>query len=273
MQDKDFREIEHAAWSHRASRYDEFFADVSTQAIPYILSCLPNWSGKRHLDVACGTGHLVAALAKQGALSEGVDFAQPMVDAARANYPGHRFELADAVQLPFAGGVFDVVTCAFGLLHMAAPQSACDEAYRVLKPGGCFAFTLWFGAETGGEWQAIVAAAIRAHATTTSDLPQSWTAVRFADPDGCSALVRHSGFNPPTFRTLPIVRRSTSAQDVVDLIDKLSIRNAALLSMQPPAIQERIREQILVEAEARRREGVIELAWPALLTVAKKAVK
>ena len=271
MQDKTFHDIEHAAWSSRASSYDDLFADISTQAIPYFLSCVTNWSGKRHLDVACGTGHLVAALSNQGALSEGVDFAQPMVDAARANYPGHRFQLADAVQLPFAAGVFDVVTCAFGLLHMAAPQSACDEAYRVLKPGGCFAFTLWFGAEAGGEGQAIVAAAIQAHATTTSDLPKSWTALRFANSGDCSALVRHSGFNLPTFRTLPLFRRSASAQDALDMIDKLSVRTAAMLAIQPPPVRERIREQILAQAEARRRHGLIELAWPALLTVAEKA--
>jgi ubiquinone/menaquinone biosynthesis C-methylase UbiE len=272
MQNKAFRDLEHESWSQRASLYDELFAAISTQAIPHFLSCVAHWPSKRHLDVACGTGHLVAAIAKQGALSEGVDFAQPMIEVAQANYPASRFDVADAAHLPYEDCAFDVVTCAFGLSHMEAPQAACDEAYRVLKPGGCFAFTLWFGAEAGGELHALVKAAIRAHATQTSALPNSWTQLRFAHQDDCSAIVQGSGFNRPTFRTLPIACRSTAAEAVLNIVDKLSVRSAAMIATQPEQTRLRIREQILLEAEARRRNGIIELAWPALLTIAEKPV-
>jgi ubiquinone/menaquinone biosynthesis C-methylase UbiE len=66
MLNKPFHEVEHEAWSHRASFYDDLFADISTQAIAPILDSLGNQEGKRHLDIACGTGHLVAAAARRG---------------------------------------------------------------------------------------------------------------------------------------------------------------------------------------------------------------
>lgn len=102
MIEKTFHEIEHAAWSARASEYDALFAQVATQAIGPIVASLGPGSRRRHLDVACGTGHLVAAASRRGWQSEGVDFAQPMIDVARATYPQERFRLADATALPHA---------------------------------------------------------------------------------------------------------------------------------------------------------------------------
>ena len=82
--DKSLREIEHRAWSQRAESYDAIFASISSQAIRDILDSLGVIEGQRHLDVACGTGHLVAAASQRGAVSKGVDFAEPMIDAAQA---------------------------------------------------------------------------------------------------------------------------------------------------------------------------------------------
>ena len=160
MRDKTFLDIEQEAWDQRADYYDELFASISKQAIPYILDDLVLPAGKRHLDIACGTGHLVAEASRRGAISEGTDFSQPMIDAARKNYPEERFSLADAAQLPFENRSFDAVTCAFGLSHMENPQQAIDEVFRVLAPGGPFVFTLWFSAGEGNELQAIVEDAV-----------------------------------------------------------------------------------------------------------------
>ncbi len=124
MISKTLHEIEYQAWSERASYYDEIFAHISTQAIEYILDRLGDLRGKRHLDVACGTGHLVAAASKRGAVSEGTDFAETMIDVASVNYPQYRFSVADAVDLPYENNTFDAVTCSFGLLHLEYPQKA-----------------------------------------------------------------------------------------------------------------------------------------------------
>ena len=44
--------------------------------------------------------------------------------------------VADALNLPFPDGGFDVVTVAFGLRNMADYPAALREMLRVLKPGG-----------------------------------------------------------------------------------------------------------------------------------------
>lgn len=263
-------EIEQEAWDQRADYYDDIFAAVSKQAIPDILDGLGTLAGKRHLDIACGTGHLVAEASRRGAISEGTDFSQPMIDTARKNYPGERFSLTDAARLPFESGSFDAVTCAFGLSHMENPQQAINETFRVLAPGGCFAFTLWFGPDDGNELQAIVKNAVAAHARTTFQLPDAWTQLRFADEQLCAKMVRKAGFGRPEFKRLPITWTSRNREEILVFIDKLSVRGKMIIDGQPPEVKQYITENILGEAETHRTNGVITMNWPALLVSARK---
>ena len=270
MKKKTFSEIERKAWDQRAGYYDELFAPISKQAIPYILDGPGSLKGKRHLDVACGTGHLVAAAARRGATSEGIDFAQSMVEAARENYPGQKFSLADAARLPFDDESFDAVTCAFGLSHLENPQEGVDEAFRVLAPGGRFAFTLWFGPHDGNELLAIVKEAVAAHAVTYVSLPESWTQLRFADKQLCARLVQQAGFSRTDFKRLPIVWTLNKPEEVLANVDKVSVRGKMVIDGQPAAIQRCIKETILAKAEAQRSNGAITMNWPALLVTAQK---
>lgn len=267
MIEKTFHEIEQEAWGQRAAYYDDLFADISSQAIADILDGLGSINGKRHLDIACGTGHLVAAASQRGAISEGTDFSQPMIDVAKKNYPEERFRQADATLLPYDDESFDAVTCAFGLSHMEYPAAAITEVFRILTPGGRFAFTLWFGPNDGNELLAITEHAVAAHAVTTVPLPNSWTQLRFADRLECTKAVRRAGFDEPDFERLPIIWTSQNGQDILAIVDKISVRGKMVIDSQPPATKQRIQEAILLEAEARRTNGAISMKWPALLTL------
>ena len=270
MQEKTFHEIEKEAWSQRAESYDVIFASISSQAIRDILDSLGVIEGKRHLDVACGTGHLVAVASQRGAASEGVDFAEPMIDAAQATYPRLPFKVADATQLPYEDRSFDAVTCAFGLSHMEEPQTAVDESFRVLKPGGRFAFTLWFDGKNGNDLFRVVNDAFVKYVLDSFTLPETWTQLRYADEQVCENITRNAGYSAPLFKRINIAWQTTSAQQVAGLIEKLSVRTKMILEHQPPEIQELIHERILTEVAALRVDGMITLAWPALLTVVQK---
>jgi demethylmenaquinone methyltransferase/2-methoxy-6-polyprenyl-1,4-benzoquinol methylase len=96
------------------------------------------------LDVACGTGDLALAMARAGAGHVvGVDFTPEMLDIAR--HKAHRarrphaavqFEEGDAMALRFADASMDVVSIAFGIRNVQAPERALAEFARVLRPGG-----------------------------------------------------------------------------------------------------------------------------------------
>ncbi len=89
------------------------------------------------LDVASGTGDL--ALSIQDAMPHtkviATDFCAEMLEHASSR--GVRQTLvADALELPFPDGEFDVVTVAFGLRNMGDYERALKEMRRVLKTGG-----------------------------------------------------------------------------------------------------------------------------------------
>ncbi|MBL8749905.1 MAG: bifunctional demethylmenaquinone methyltransferase/2-methoxy-6-polyprenyl-1,4-benzoquinol methylase UbiE [Planctomycetes bacterium] len=98
--------------------------------------------GERGLDVCSGTGDLAFALQRAGADVVGADFCAPML--ARAAAKGHGaadraapgFLCADALALPFADGVFDFATVAFGIRNVSDPVAALREMARVVRPGG-----------------------------------------------------------------------------------------------------------------------------------------
>ena len=267
---KTLHELELEGWSDRAAFYDDLFAGVSAQAIGPILDHIGNLQGKKLLDVACGTGHLVEAAGKRGAISIGIDFAETMVAAAQTNYPHQSFRVADATDLPFDDASFDAVTCSFGLSHMEFPKVAVQEAFRVLRPGGYFAFTLWYGANDGGELLAIVQAAITRHMTQAVELPEAWIQLRHANTETCANIVGHVGFMSPMFTKLPITMTCVKAQPMFDVIGKISVRTRMVLESQPHSVQEQILRYAVSDIDNHRVNGLITMGWPALLTIAQK---
>jgi len=94
----------------------------------------------RVLDICCGTGDLVLALAKRGSPVLGSDFCHPMLVAAHEKIAQRRapavlFE-SDALRLPLRDASLDLITVAFGFRNLANYEAGLAEMRRVLRPGG-----------------------------------------------------------------------------------------------------------------------------------------
>jgi demethylmenaquinone methyltransferase/2-methoxy-6-polyprenyl-1,4-benzoquinol methylase len=106
----------------------------------------------RVIDVCSGTADLaIESAGPNGPRAVvGVDFSAAMLsiglDKIRRAGLASRVSLArgDAMALPFADGVFDAGTIAFGIRNVADPVTGCRELGRVLRPGGRLAI-LEFG--------------------------------------------------------------------------------------------------------------------------------
>jgi demethylmenaquinone methyltransferase / 2-methoxy-6-polyprenyl-1,4-benzoquinol methylase len=98
--------------------------------------------GAEVLDLCCGTGDMAFALYRHlnGALTRitGADFSHAMLVRAEEKSQGKniRWVEADALNLPFATGQFQLVTSAFGFRNLANYDRGLAEIYRVLAPDG-----------------------------------------------------------------------------------------------------------------------------------------
>lgn len=266
-----FKEIEYAAWTGKASAYDDWFAPITRQAIdPLLLALTADFSGKRFLDICCGTGHVVAAAAARGANAAGVDFAESMVAIARKNYPDLTLQQGDAERLAVPENWYDFAVNAFGLWHLRNPEAGLSEAFRVLKPGGRFAFATWLPPERGFDLFRIVMAAIQQHGTLEVPIPPAPAPFRFADAIECDNVLRAIGFTDVAASEHSCWWRARDGQQVLDLVYKSIVRAPIIIEHQDPDAKELIKTNIVERAEKFRKGDVIELHFPYLLVSAAK---
>jgi SAM-dependent methyltransferase len=89
------------------------------------------------LDAGCGTGYLSGKLRDKGAVVTGVDFAERMVQIARADHPGIDFRVDSCTELAtLADGQFDLAVANYVLMDTPDLDAVLRAFHRVLKPGG-----------------------------------------------------------------------------------------------------------------------------------------
>jgi SAM-dependent methyltransferase len=99
---------------------------------------LEPWSGRRTLDVACGPGSWLQAVAERGALTAGIDISQVALDVCRSALPEAELHCGSAERLPFADQQFDFVSCLGALEHFLDAKTSLQEMIRVAKPDAYF---------------------------------------------------------------------------------------------------------------------------------------
>lgn len=122
-----------------------------------------DFTGKRVLDIGCGSGGITLFLAREyePASIVGFDVEQPVVDLAskraaeQALQGKASFVRGAPGPLPFADQSFDMVFSKDALIHVADKEALFEDIYRVLKPGGQFAASDWLTSHDGEPSEAM----------------------------------------------------------------------------------------------------------------------
>lgn len=89
-------------------------------------------------DVGCGPGHVTAHLHSVGLTAFGVDLSPGMVEVARRDHPGLRFDVGTMTALESADGTLGGIVAWYSIIH-TPPEvlpTVFAEFHRVLAPGG-----------------------------------------------------------------------------------------------------------------------------------------
>ncbi|MEK6701991.1 MAG: methyltransferase domain-containing protein [Planctomycetota bacterium] len=268
-----FKIFEHRGWREVAERYDAAFVGATGQSIAPMLDAVGAGPDMRLLDVACGPGYATAAAAARGGSVLGVDFAAEMVALARRKWPGVEFKEGDAEHLDVPDGAFDAVLMNFGVLHLAHPDRAITEDFRVLRPGGRLAFTVWVPPPQTVPF-AIVLDAVERHGVPNIGVPPGPPMFRFADSHEARRVLEGIGFESASFQTLPITLVLADPDALFQIMLEAGVRTSGLLKAQTPAALERIRDHMRQRVTAHRIADDAEprylLPMPAVLITATK---
>ncbi len=264
-----FRTLEHAGWQAAARYYDDAFGSLTRQAVDPLLDSARVRSGARTLDVASGPGYAAAAAAARGARVAALDFSSAMVELARSQNPELEFREGDAEALQFPEGSFDAVVMNFGMLHLAQPERAVAEAFRVLDAGGRYAFTVWAKPEEAVGF-GIILDAIRKHGNPDVPLPPGPPFFRFSDASACDNVLKVAGFRNVDVRKVPQVWRFSASGLLFEAFLAGSVRTRALLHAQSAPALNAIRDAVGRVAGQYENHGTVEIPMPAVLAAAQK---
>src|SRR5438552_11945859 len=259
----EFTRFEYEGWQRVADKYDSVWSSLTRQFIPHLIDDAKVMAGMSVLDVARGPGYLSATAKELGAISIGIDFSEKMIAIAKEMFPGIPFVQGDAQDLPFEDADFDRVLANFGLLHLSHPEKACAEAFRVLKTGGKFGFTVWAGPEDN-PGAGIVNDAIEAHANLDVGLPEAPPHYLYGEKEECRQVLQESGFdgNSMTYETRSVEWHLASPRYFFEAERDAGVRTAGLLARQAPARLNAIRMAIEsgIQRYARANEVVLPMA-------------
>lgn len=104
-------------------------------------------SGERVVDVAAGNGNATLAAARRYADVVSTDYVPALLEQGRRRAEAEglpvRFREADAEDLPFPHGEFDVALSTFGVMFAPNQERAAAELLRVVRPGGRIGLACW----------------------------------------------------------------------------------------------------------------------------------
>jgi SAM-dependent methyltransferase len=247
-----------------ATAYEAIMGRWSIRLAPLFVHFAAIPDGGRVLDVGCGTGSLVSAVATAAPHSVivGIDPALPSVQYARTRFADPRITIdhGNALDLPYPTGSFDQTLSLLVLMFIPHPEQAAREMRRVARPGGTVAACTWD--RQGLEMSSLfweVATRVDPAAAARAERP-----LRVDQPGQLAALWHTTGLEDVEESVLEMRMDFTSFDDYWQPILQGSGPNGVYVAGLPPEHREVLRHALQERLQADRPDGGFSLRAKAL---------
>lgn len=153
QQQEEIRDQQKQAWNKFSpgwKKWDDMTMGLLKPMGTEIIASIHPSGNQNILDIAAGTGEpglTIAAMLDGGKVTI-TDLAEDMLEIAKENAEKRGIKnietaVCDVSELPFDDNIFDAISCRMGFMFFPDMQLAANEMYRVLKPGGKIATSVW----------------------------------------------------------------------------------------------------------------------------------
>jgi ubiquinone/menaquinone biosynthesis C-methylase UbiE len=226
--------------------------------------------GMKVLDVCCGiggsalpaaervgpTGSVIAVDLAQNLLNKGIRRAEEL------SLTNIEFRRADLEALPFSDQSFEAVICVFGIFFVPDLSGAVRGLWRLVRPGGLLAITVW-GAKQFEPADAKFWEAVRREDPELLKTIKPWN--KIVEPDPLRALLIECGVTEPDVLAEPGSHSLNSPDDWWTIIMGSGYRST-VEALSPP-IRERVSAATI---EAVQQERIQEIRADVIYAIARK---
>lgn len=148
----DHKAIVREEFTRQADAYARAAVITDEDRLARLIGAIASGRYDRAIEIATGPGYVAMALATKCREVVGVDLTEAPLRIAERTRSSRgltniRFRTADAEELPFADGEFDVAVCRFAFHHFEHPEQVLAEMCRVCGPGATIAIEDLYASE------------------------------------------------------------------------------------------------------------------------------
>lgn len=271
---EQIREQQKATWDKFSSgwrKWDELSMDFLKPQGDEIIRFLSPSGNATVLDIAAGTGEpglSIAAMIPNGKviitdLSEGM-LEVANENAAKRGITNIKTRACDVCELPFEDNTFDLISCRLGFMFFPDMQLAAKEMYRVLKPGGKIATTVW-AAPDKNFWSTATMTVVNKIMEIPAPPPGTPALYRCAERGLVSGILNNVGFRNVAESDVKVKLNVGTTEQYWNFMTDVVAPVVAALSKADDATKATIKSEVLASVLQQYTEGAIAIDGNALV--------
>lgn len=250
---EEIREQQKNSWNKFSGgwkKWDDLTMDFLHPMGQEIISSLTP-SGKQNiLDIAAGTGEpgLTIATMLDGGKVTITDLSEDMLAIAKENgtrrgISNIETKACDVCELPFPDNSFDAISCRFGFMFFPDMQLAANEMFRVLKPGGRMATSVWNIPEKNF-WVTATMGTINRNMELPPPPPGAPGMFRCAKPGLMKEIFEKAGFKNIGEKEVFSKLNSGTTETYWNMMTEIGAPIVAALSKADDAMRQKIKKEV-----------------------------
>lgn len=250
---EDIREQQKASWNKFSpgwKKWDDLTMDFLKPMGDEIIRLLNPKEADVVLDIAAGTGEpgLTIATMLNGGKVVITDLSEEMLEIARENATKRGItnietRACDVSELPFADNTFDSISCRFGFMFFPDMLMAANEMFRVLKPGGRIATSVW-GVPDKNFWVTAIGGTINRNMQLQPPPPEAPGMFRCAKNGLIQDLLKQVGLKNTSEKEVTGKLKSGTTDVYWNMMTEVAAPFVAALSKADDAIKAKIKHEV-----------------------------